>query len=60
MVKSCLKEFDQALKIASSANYERMPIIVHKSDYGLWLDKDARKHEPLKGLLQPYFAGALM
>ncbi len=37
-----------------------MPAIAHKSDYGLWLDKDARKHEPLKGLLQSYYAGEMM
>jgi putative SOS response-associated peptidase YedK len=34
--------------------HDRMPVILHASDYELWLDEDVRKRELLKDLLRPY------
>lgn len=34
--------------------HDRMPVILHPSDYDVWLDEDVRKHEFRKSLLRPY------
>ena len=40
--------------------HDRMPVILHASDYELWLDGDVRKHNLVKELLQPYPAGEMI
>ncbi len=39
--------------------HERMPVILHKEDYELWLDADERKRELLRDLLRPYSASEM-
>ena len=34
--------------------HDRMPVILHKSDYDLWLDPDVNDPKKLQGLLVPY------
>lgn len=34
--------------------HDRMPVILHREDYALWLDEDERKRALLKELLRPY------
>jgi putative SOS response-associated peptidase YedK len=34
--------------------HDRMPVILHRTDYDLWLDDDPRKLSFLKELLRPY------
>jgi putative SOS response-associated peptidase YedK len=34
--------------------HDRMPVILHREDYDLWLDEDVRKQKLLKELLRPY------
>lgn len=40
--------------------HDRMPVILHHSDYDLWLDEDMRKRDLLKELLQPYPASEMI
>ena len=37
-----------------SSIHDRMPVILHKTSYDLWLDPGFRKIEPLLDLLKPY------
>ncbi len=39
--------------------HNRMPVILHPEDYGLWLDPDFDEKEPLTTLLKPYPAEAM-
>jgi putative SOS response-associated peptidase YedK len=39
--------------------HNRMPVILHPEDYGLWLDPDFDEKEPLTTLLKPYPAEAV-
>ncbi|MGH9901968.1 MAG: SOS response-associated peptidase, partial [Pyrinomonadaceae bacterium] len=39
--------------------HDRMPVILHPEDYGLWLGEDARKVDLLKGLLRPFPSGEM-
>ncbi len=39
--------------------HDRMPVILHKEDYELWLDADERKRELLEDLLLPYPASEM-
>ena len=34
--------------------HDRMPVILHSEDYGLWLDPDFDEKDPLTALLKPY------
>ena len=34
--------------------HNRMPVILHREEYGLWLDKEVTDPEKLKHLYQPY------
>jgi putative SOS response-associated peptidase YedK len=40
--------------------HDRMPVILHRDDYELWLDEDMRKRELLKELLRPYPADEMI
>ena len=40
--------------------HDRMPVILHKEDYELWLNEDLRKQELVKSLLQPYPASEML
>jgi putative SOS response-associated peptidase YedK len=40
--------------------HDRMPVILHPDDYGLWLDADARKLDLIKEVLRPYPAEEMM
>lgn len=40
--------------------HDRMPVILHREDYDLWLDEDVRKQELLKELLRPYPASEMV
>lgn len=35
--------------------HERMPVILHPDDYGLWLNRNMHSPEELQGLYQPFF-----
>jgi putative SOS response-associated peptidase YedK len=39
--------------------HDRMPVILHHTDYDLWLDEDVRKRDLRKELLQPYPASEM-
>jgi putative SOS response-associated peptidase YedK len=39
--------------------HERMPVILHREDYDLWLEDDARKRDLLAELLRPYPASEM-
>jgi putative SOS response-associated peptidase YedK len=39
--------------------HDRMPVILHPDDYGLWLNDDVREVDSLKELLQPYTASEM-
>ena len=57
---------DSATIIITSGNaelshiHERMPVILHKQDFPLWLDPEFEGKERLLSLLQPYEAGELV
>ena len=34
--------------------HDRMPVILHRSEYELWLDNDERKRDLLKDLMRPF------
>lgn len=40
--------------------HDRMPVILHREDYELWLDSDVRKMDLVKELLSPYPASEMM
>jgi putative SOS response-associated peptidase YedK len=40
--------------------HERMPVILHASDYELWLDGDVRKLDLVKEMLRPYPASEMI
>jgi len=40
--------------------HDRMPVILSRKDYDLWLDPAVQNHEPLQNLLHPYQAEAMM
>lgn len=40
--------------------HDRMPVILHPEDYGLWLEADARKLDLVKEMLRPYPAGEMI
>ena len=40
--------------------HDRMPVILDRKDYDLWLDPAVQNHEPLQHLLHPYQAEAMM
>lgn len=58
-------EIESVTLLTTAANemmrplHDRMPVIIHPDDYGLWLDPDETKPEPLLPLLRP-FATELM
>ena len=39
--------------------HNRMPVILHPEDHGLWLDPDFGEKDPLMSLLRPYQEGAM-
>ena len=39
--------------------HNRMPVILHPEDYGMWLDPDFGEREPLTSLLKPYPADVM-
>lgn len=39
--------------------HNRMPVILHKEDYGLWLSPDEEPADVLQGLLKPYDSSAM-
>ena len=59
------REIRSATIITTDANdvvtpiHNRMPVILHPEDYGLWLDPDFDEKEPLTTLLKPYPAEAM-
>jgi putative SOS response-associated peptidase YedK len=53
LIESCTILTTEANE-ALSPVHDRMPVILHSSDYELWLDEDVRKRELLKELLRPY------
>jgi len=57
-IESCTIIVTQANNQMSTL-HERMPVILHKKDYGLWLDPDLHTAEPLQSLLTPY-SGMMM
>ncbi|RUU70561.1 SOS response-associated peptidase family protein, partial [Mesorhizobium sp. M7A.F.Ca.MR.362.00.0.0] len=40
--------------------HDRMPVILKKEDYDIWLNPDNQDTEQLKGLLKPYEAEEMM
>jgi putative SOS response-associated peptidase YedK len=40
--------------------HDRMPVLVRRGDYGLWLDPGRKDAAVLKGLLRPYPAAELV
>lgn len=42
-----------------AALHNRMPVILHREDYGMWLDPDFEEKEPLTSLLKSYPAEAM-
>ncbi len=59
------KAVDSATIIITSANaelahiHDRMPVILHKQDFPLWLDPEFEGKEKLLSLLQPFPVGEL-
>lgn len=57
---------DSATIIITSANLElanihdRMPVILHKEDFPLWLDPSFEGQEKLLSLMQPYLTEELI
>lgn len=49
-------EANESVRVA----HDRMPVILHASDYDLWLDEDLRKVEDIKELLRPYPASEMI
>jgi putative SOS response-associated peptidase YedK len=39
--------------------HDRMPVILERKDYDLWLDPDVQEAKPLQQLLRPYQAEAM-
>jgi len=37
-----------------AALHDRMPVLLHPTEFGLWLDRSVNDHEKLKRLFQPY------
>jgi putative SOS response-associated peptidase YedK len=40
--------------------HDRMPVILHPAEFGLWLDRQVREAEMLRGLFAPYPSGQLV
>jgi putative SOS response-associated peptidase YedK len=59
LIESCTILTTQANEVLSPV-HDRMPVILHSSDYELWLDEDVRKRELLKDLLHPYPASEMI
>jgi len=53
VIESCTILTTTANEVLASV-HDRMPVILHRDEYELWLDEDVRKQDLLKGLLQPY------
>lgn len=45
--------------VVTAALHDRMPVILHRSDYGLWLDPDLKDPAAISELLKPFNANAM-
>lgn len=57
-IRSCTIITTEANEVLADI-HNRMPVILHPDDYGLWLDPDFDEKEPLTTLLKPYPAGEM-
>lgn len=53
VINSCAILTTKANEVLSPV-HDRMPVILHRDDYELWLDTDARKLDLVKEVLRPY------